>query len=105
MNLLLLAGEGKGSRELPVARDQVLHALIGLMRANAIYTAHHVAEHSGEPYIAEQRKLERPIIEDVLVRSAEEPERVLSLSEIMLRGEDGRTSRRPRSHAAVAPAS
>lgn len=90
INLLLIAGEGKGSRELPVARDQVLHALIGLMRANATYSAHHVAEHSGEPYIAEQRKLERPIIEDVLVRTAEEPERLVSLSEIMPRRGDGR---------------
>jgi hypothetical protein len=90
VNLLLLAGEGKGSRELPVARDQVLPALTGLMRANATYTAHHVAEHSGEPYIAEQRKLDQPIIEDVLVGTAEDPERLVSLSEIMLRGEDGR---------------
>jgi hypothetical protein len=90
VNLLLLASEGKGSRELPVARDQVLPALIGLTRANAAYTAHHVAEHSGEPYIAEQRKLERPIIQDVLLRTGEEPERLVSLSDIMLRGEDGR---------------
>jgi hypothetical protein len=90
VNLLLHAGEGKGSRELPAARDQVLPTLIGLMRANAAHTAHHVADHSGEPYIAEQRKLERPVIEDVLVRTAEDPERLVSLSEIMLRGEDGR---------------
>jgi hypothetical protein len=90
VNLLLLAGEGKASHELPVARDQVLPALIGLMRANATHTAHHVAEHSGEPYIAERRKLDRPVIEDVLVRTAEDPERLVSLSEIMVRGEGGR---------------
>jgi hypothetical protein len=90
INLLLLAAEGKGSRDLPVAREQVLPALIGLTGANATYTAYHVAEHSGEPYIAEQRKLERPIIEDVLVRTADDPERLLSLRQIMVRGEDGR---------------
>lgn len=63
--LLLLAAEGKGSRELPVARDHVLPALSGLLHANASYAAHHVAHHTGEPYIAERRKLHRPIIEDV----------------------------------------
>ena len=90
INTLLLAAEGKGTRELPVARDQVLPALAGLLHANATYTAHHVAEHSGQPYIAEQRRLERPIIEDVLVRTAEDPQRLVSLSEIMVRGDDGR---------------
>src|SRR5450755_2983544 len=89
-NLLLLAAEGKGSRELPVARDQVLPALAGLLHANATHTAHHVAPHTGEPYIAEQRKLEQPILKDVLVRTADDPERLRSLSEIMVRGEDGR---------------
>ena len=90
INTLLLAAEGKSSRELPVARHQVLPALAGLMAANATYTAHHVAEHSGEPYIAEQRRLERPILDDVLVRTAKDPQRLVSLSEIMVRGEDGR---------------
>ena len=90
INLLLLAADGKGSRELPVARDQVLPALAGLLSANASFTAHHVAQHTGEPYIAEQRKLQRPIIEEVLVRTADDPERLRSLSEVMVRGEDGR---------------
>jgi hypothetical protein len=90
VNLLLLAGEGKGSTALPVARDQVLPALMGLLSCNASYTAHHVDEHTGKPYIAEQRKLERPIIEDVIVRTAEDPNRLVSLSEILARGEDGR---------------
>jgi hypothetical protein len=90
VNLLLLAAEGKGSRELPVAREQVLPALACLLCANARYSAHHVAAHNGEPYIAEQRKLERPVLEDVLVRTAEDPERLRSLSEIIVRGEDGR---------------
>jgi hypothetical protein len=90
INSLLLAAEGRGSRELPVARDQALPALIGLMHANASFTAHHVAEHSGEPYIAEQRRLERPIVDDVLVRRADDPERLVSLSEIMRRCEHGR---------------
>ena len=88
--LLLLAAEGKGSRELPVARDHVLPALTGLLHANASYAAHHVAQHTGEPYIAERRKLQRPIIEDVLVRTADDPERLRSLSEIMVRAKDGR---------------
>jgi hypothetical protein len=79
-----------GSRELPVARDQVLPALAGLLHANATHTAQHVASHSGEPYIAEQRKLEQPILEDVLVRTADDPERLRSLAEVMVRGEDGR---------------
>ncbi len=56
----------------------------------ASYTAHHVAPHTGEPYIAEQRKLERPILKDALVRTGEEPERLRPLREIMQRGEDGR---------------
>ena len=90
VNLLLLAAEGKGSRELPVAREQVLPALMGLLRSNASCTAHHIAEHTGESYIADQRRLERPIIRDVLVRTAEDPERLVSLSEIMVRGDDGR---------------
>ncbi len=90
INLLLLAAEGKTSRELPVARDQVLPALAGLLHANATHTAHHLAPHSGEPYIAEQRKLEQPIIDDVLVRTADDPDRLTSLSEIMVRGENGR---------------
>jgi hypothetical protein len=90
INLLLHAAEGKGSRELPVARDQVLPALMNLLACNASYTAHHVAEHTGEPYIASQRKLKQPILKDVLVRSAEHPDRVVSLSEIMIRREDGR---------------
>src|SRR5450631_1775054 len=90
INLLLLAAEGKGSRELPVARDQVLPALAGLLHANATHTAHHVAPHTGEPYIAEQPKLEQPIIADVLVRTADEPDRLRSLSEVMVRSEDGR---------------
>jgi hypothetical protein len=88
--LLLLAAEGKGSRELPVARDHVLPALTGLLHANASYAAHHVAQHTGEPHIAGRRKLHRPIIEDVLVRTADDPERLRSLSEIMVRAEDGR---------------
>ena len=88
--LLLLAAEGKGSRELPVARDHVLPALSGLLQANASYASHQVAQHTGEPYIAERRKLYRPIIEDVLVRTADDPERLRSLSEIMVRDEDGR---------------
>jgi hypothetical protein len=90
INLLLLAAEGKGSRELPVARDQVLPALAGLLHANATHTAHHVAAHNGEPYIAEQRRLDQPIIKDVLVRTAEDPERLTPLAEVMVRGEDGR---------------
>jgi len=90
INTLLLAAEGKGSRELGVARDQVLPALAGHLHANATYTAHHVADHSGEPYIAEQRRLERPIIEDVLVRTADDPQRLVSLAEITVRGDDGR---------------
>ena len=90
INLLLLAAEGKGSRELPVARTQVLPALMDLLSANASYTAYHVASHTGEPYIAEQRKLEHPILEHILVRTAEEPERLGPLCEIMQRGEDGR---------------
>jgi len=90
INTLLLAAEGKGSRELGVARDQVLPALAGLMHANATYAAHHVAEYTGEPYIAEQRRLERPMIEDVLVRTADDPQRLVSLSQIRARGEDGR---------------
>jgi hypothetical protein len=90
INLLLLAAEGKGSRELPVARDQTLPALAGLLHANATHTAQHVAPHSGEPYIAAQRKLEQPILKDVLVRAADDPERLRSLSEVMVRGEDGR---------------
>ena len=84
INMLLLAAEGKGTRELGVARDQVPP------RANATYTAHHVADHSGEPYIAEQRRLERPIIDDVLVRTADDPQRLVSLAEITVRGDDGR---------------
>ena len=90
VNLLLLAAEGKGSRELPVARTQVLPALMDLLSANASYTAYHVASHTGEPYIAEQRKLEHAIFKDILVRTAEEPERLRPLREIMVRGEDGR---------------
>jgi len=90
INTLLLAAEGEGTRELGVARDQVLPHLAGLLDANATYTAHHVAEHSADPYIAEERKLERPIIEDVLVRTAEDPQRLVSLSKITVRGEDGR---------------
>ena len=90
INTLLLAAEGKGSRELPVARDQTLPALAGLLHANATCTAHHVAEHTGEPYVAEQRRLEGSVLKDVLVRAAEDPKRLVSLSEILVRGEDGR---------------
>jgi hypothetical protein len=93
VNVLLLAAEGKGSRELPVARGQVLTALAGLLSCNASYTAYHDADHSGEPYIADQRKLDRAIIEDVLVRTAENPEQLTSLSQIMVRGENGRLVR------------
>jgi len=60
------------------------------MHANATYTADHVAEHSGQPYIAEQRRLGRPIIDDVLVRTADDPQRLVSLSQITARGGDGR---------------
>ncbi len=90
VNLLLLAAEGKASRELPVARTQVLPALMDLLSANATYTEHQVAPHTGEPYIAEQRKLEHPILKHILVRASEEPERLRPLPEIMQRGEDGR---------------
>jgi hypothetical protein len=55
VNLLLLAAEGKGSRELPVARDQVLPALMDLLVSRATHTAHHRAEHTGQPYIADRR--------------------------------------------------
>jgi hypothetical protein len=90
INLLLLAADGKGSRELPVARDQTLPALAGLLHAHATHTAHHVAAHTGEPYIAEQRKLDQPILADMLVRTADDPDRLRSWSEIMVHGQDGR---------------
>jgi hypothetical protein len=90
VNSLLLAAEGKGSRELPVAREQVLPALMELLVANACHTAHHVSEHSGEPYIAERRKLDQPVLQAIVVRTAEAPDRLTPLSEVMARDEDGR---------------
>jgi hypothetical protein len=90
VNLLLLAAEGKRSRELPVARDQVLPAPMGLLVSDATHTAHHRAVHTGEPYIADRRWLDRPIIDQVLVRTAADPDRLVPLAEIMQRDPAGR---------------